>query len=287
MKPRYVFVEAWSIARSGPRQTAMAILLVSLSLYVPGLVAILAKNLARLAGPEAAAPAAIVTLTADASAREIAGRVAADSRVARVRIVSSEAALARFRRAYPELGAAIGDLAEAPFPPTLEVELRAGAPPDAAGEIASAARAWPGVEAAEAEGEAGRRFRDALTLLRGTGIFLGVILAAAAILSVASTVRLALDLHREEIEIMRLMGATETAVRAPFWLHATAVGLSGGSVALLLLWGTWRWAARAAQDNPLLASFLGEFLSLPVALALPLAGSAAGLLGSLLSTTRR
>ena len=50
---------------------------------------------------------------------------------------------------------------------------------------------------------------------------------------------------------------------------------------------TWKAAVRAAAGNPLLASFLGEFLSLPAALALPLAGSAAGLLGSFLSTTRR
>jgi cell division transport system permease protein len=265
----------------------MAVLLVALSLYVPALLALLAKNLGRLAGEEAAAPAVVVTLEREDLARTIANKIAEDRRIARVRIVGSAAALERFRRAYPQLGAALQDLAEAPFPPSLEVELRAGASPDAAAEIASAARAMPGVEAAESEEEAGRRFRNALALLRGTGIFLGLILAAAAILSVASTIRLALDLHREEIEIMRLMGATETAVRAPFWLHATAVGLLGGAIALGLLYATWRGAMRAAGGNPLLTSFLGEFLSLPTALALPLAGAVAGLVGSLLSTARR
>ncbi|HEY7862581.1 MAG TPA: permease-like cell division protein FtsX [Thermoanaerobaculia bacterium] len=287
MKARYVFGEAWSIARSGPRQTIMAVLLVALSLYVPALLALLAKNLGRLAGEEAAAPAVVVTLEREELAREIANRLAEDRRIARLRIVGSAAALERFRRSYPQLGEALRDLSEAPFPPTLEVELRPGVEPDAAGEIASAARGMPGVEAAEAEEEAGRRFRNALTLLRGTGIFLGAILAAAAVLSVASTIRLALDLHREEIEIMRLMGATEAAVRAPFWLHATVVGLVGGAFALGALYVTWRAAIRGAGGNPLLTAFLGEFLSLPVAFALPLAGAAAGLLGSLLSTTRR
>ncbi|HEY7368463.1 MAG TPA: permease-like cell division protein FtsX [Thermoanaerobaculia bacterium] len=286
MKARYVFGEAWSIARSGPRQTIMAVLLVALSLYVPALLALLAKNLGRLAGEEAAAPAVVVTLEREDLGRTIAYKIAEDRRIARVRIVGSAAALERFRRAYPQLGEALRDLAEAPFPPSLEVELRPDASPDAAAEIASAARAMPGVEAAESEEEAGRRFRNALALLRGTGIFLGLILAAAAILSVASTIRLALDLHREEIEIMRLMGATETAVRAPFWLHATAVGLVGGAIALVLLYATWRGAMRAAGGNPFLTSFLGEFLSLPTALALPLAGAVAGLVGSLLSTAR-
>ncbi len=52
VKPRYVFGEALSIARSGPRQTAMAVLLVALALYVPGLLALLSRNLGRLAAAE-------------------------------------------------------------------------------------------------------------------------------------------------------------------------------------------------------------------------------------------
>jgi cell division transport system permease protein len=289
VKPRYIFGEALSVARSGPRQTAMAVLLIALALYVPGLLVLLSRNLGRLAAAEGEPVAVVVTLEAAADARGIAERLARQPRVSRVRIVGSAAALERFRNAYPELGEALGGLGEAPFPPSLEVFLAPGAAPEAARRIAAEARSWPGVESSESELEQGRRFRDAVRLLRAGGVFLGAILAAAAILSVASAIRLALDLHREEIEIMRLMGATETAIRAPFWLYASAEGLAGGILALLLLLATHRlgvaWLAR--DPHPVLGAIFGRFFDLPSALAIPLAGLAAGFVGSLLSLGRR
>lgn len=285
VKVRYVFSEAWSVARSGARQTAMAVLLTALALYVPGLLALLAKNLGRLASGPEEPTAAVITADPAADLYALANRFAADRRVGKVRIVRGAAALERFRRAYPSLGAALAELEEAPFPPTLEVVLRPGAPLGAAEQIARAARTWPGVEMAESEEEFGRRFRDGLRLLRAAGLFLGVVLTVAAVLSVASGIRLALDLHREEIEIMRLMGATESAIRAPFWLHAAFVGFAGGTGALMLLYATYRLAISllARDPHPILSLFWVSFLDPPAAILLPAVGMAAGFVGSLLS----
>jgi cell division transport system permease protein len=289
IKPRYVFGEAWSVARTGPRQTAMAVLLVALALYVPGLLALLSRNLGRLAAAEGEPVAVVVTLDASADAHGLARRLAEDRRVVRVRIVGSAAALERFRRAYPDLGKALGGLEEVPFPPTLEVSLSGSAPTGTGRSIAEAVRTWSGVESAESEEEYGRRFRDAVRLMRGAGIFLGAVLTAAAILSVASAIRLALDLHREEIEIMRLMGATEGAIRAPFWLYASAEGLAGGTLALLLLYATYRvatsWLAR--DPHPVLSVLWVRFLDLPTALLLPAVGLVAGFVASVVSIGRR
>jgi cell division transport system permease protein len=288
MNSRYLFGEAWSIARSGPRHTAAAVALIALAFYVPGLFALVSRNLGRLAGSAREPTAAILTLDAAADTRAIAKRVAHDPRVAKVTIVGSDAALERFRRAYPDLGRAIAELGEAPFPPTIEVSLKPAAPPRVARDIALAARSWPGVESAEAEEEFAKRFRDGVRLLRGAGLFLGGLLTAAAVLSVGSAVRLALDLHRDEIDIMRRMGATETAIRAPFWLHASFEGLAGGAVALALLYGTYRAALYllSREPHPVLSLFWVGFLDLPTALALPAVGASAGFLGSLLSLSK-
>jgi cell division transport system permease protein len=285
---RYLFGEAWSIARSGARQTVMAVVLVALGLYVPGLIVLLSKNLGRLAAAGGDPPAAVVTLEATADSREIAGRIAADARVARVRIVSSAEALDRFRKAYPDLGGALAELKEAPFPPTLEIFVRPGSS-SAAGQIAEAARRLPGVETAESEEGFDRRFREAVRLLRGAGLFLGGLLTIAAVLTVASAIRLALDLHRDEIEIMRLMGATEGAVRAPFWLYGAFEGLAGGACALGLLAATYVAATRllARHPHPVLSIFWTSFLDWPAAAALPLAGTLAGFIGSVLSLGRK
>jgi cell division transport system permease protein len=288
-RPRYVFGEAWSIARSSPRQTAAAITLIALALYVPGLLALISHNLSRLAVEEKDPTSVVLTLEPQTDARAIATRLQADGRIRLVRIVSSDAALARFRRAYPDIGAAVADLKEAPFPPSIEVVLKPGAPRSASREVAAAARVWPGVESAESEEEFSRRFRDAISLVRNAGLFLGAVLTLAAVLSVASAVRLALDLHRDEVGIMRLMGATESAIRAPFWLYATTEGLVGGALALGILYGTYRYAAHwlARDPHPVLSVLWVGFLALPTALLLPAAGAAAGLLGSLLSLGKR
>jgi len=288
MNSRYLFGEAWAIAKSGPRHTAMAVASIALALYVPGLFALVSRNLARLAGPVREPVAAIVTLDPAADARALAARAAADPRVARVTIVPSAAALERFRRAYPALGGALADLGEAPFPPTIELVLRPSTPARAARELAAAARTWPGVDSAESEEEFARKFRDGVRMLRAAGLFLGGLLTFAAILSVASAVRLALDLHRDEIDIMRRMGATEAAIRAPFWLHASFEGLAGGAVALLLLFATYRTALHllSREPHPVLSLFWVGFLDLPTALALPAVAMAAGFLGSLLSLSK-
>jgi cell division transport system permease protein len=288
MNSRYLFGEAWAIAKSGPRHTAVAVALIALAFYVPGLFALVSRNLGRLAGSAREPTAVILTLDAGADARAIAGRLAEDPRLARITIVGSAAALERFRRAYPDLGGAIAELGEAPFPPTIEVTLKPSTRPAAAREIAADARSWPGVDGAESEEEFAKKFRDGVRLLRGAGLFLGALLTVAAILSVASAVRLALDLHRDEVEIMRRMGATETAIRAPFWLNATFEGLAGGALALLLLYVTYRAAAQvlSREPHPVLSLFWVGFLDLPTAVALPLVGGAAGFLGSLLSLSR-
>lgn len=287
--PRYVVAEAWSIAKSSPRQTAAAVTLIALALYVPGLLALLSRNLGRLAPSDPEPVAVVVTLQRDTDIRALAARLAGDARIKTVRIVGSDAALERFRRAYPDIGAALADLKEAPFPPALEVVLKPGAAARTASEIAAAARLWPGVDSAESEEEFSRRFRDALGLVRNAGLFLGGVLTLAAILSVASAVRLALDLHRDEVGIMRLMGATEGAIRAPFWLYATAEGFFGGGLALGFLYATYRFAAHwlARDPHPLLSVLWVGFVSLPTALLLPAAGAAAGLVGSLLSLGRK
>ena len=129
-----------------------------------------------------------------------------------------------------------------------------------------------------------------MRLLRGAGLFLGGVLAAAAILSVASAIRLALDLHREEIEIMRLMGATEAAIRAPFWLYASAEGLarrnSGTAPSCMRRIASPPPGSRATRTRSSLRLWV-RFLDAPTALLLPLTGLAAGFLASLLSMGRK
>ncbi|HKF41929.1 MAG TPA: permease-like cell division protein FtsX [Thermoanaerobaculia bacterium] len=285
---RYLFGEAWSIARSGARQTILAVALIALGLYVPGLLVLLSGNLGRLATMGGEPPSVVATLEASADAQAVAARLAADPRVERVRVVTSPEALDRFRRSYPDLGAALAELKEAPFPPTVEVYVKPASSADSP-KVAEEARRLPGVESADSEEGFDRRFQEAVRVLRGAGFFLGGLLTVAAILSVASAIRLALDLHRDEIEIMRLMGATEGAVRAPFWLYGAFEGLTGGALALGLLFATYAGVSRFLflHPHPVLSIFWARFLDWRISSAMPAAGMAAGFLGSVLSLGRK
>jgi cell division transport system permease protein len=282
---RHAFGEAWSIARSGPGRTLLSVGLISLALYVPGLLVLLTENASRLAARVDNPPSLVITVAPTSDPHPLAGAVAGLPGVVRVRIVGSGAARARFEQTFPDLKTALSDLKDLEFPATLEVILSRHSSKDAASRLAAKCRAMPGVEQVQEEQVFEARFREFLSIMRRFALGLGTILCLAAVLSVATAVRLALDQHRDEVEIMRLMGATEWKIRAPFWLHGALEGATGGLLAILLLLATYQAASQmlAGASHPVLAIFWVKFFQPLELVVFPLAGSLAGLLGAALS----
>ena len=121
-----------------------------------------------------------------------------------------------------------------------------------------------------------------------TGVVLAVFLTLGAAFTIANVVRLTILLHRDEIEILRLVGAPEFLIRGPYLLGGLVQGLLGALVALALLWVATRavlaWVA--ATKNALLGVFAVRFLPASACLLLVTFGLAAGLLGGLLAVRR-
>ncbi|MGH9443411.1 MAG: cell division protein FtsX [Thermoanaerobaculia bacterium] len=281
---RHAFAEAWSIARSGPGLTVLAVGLITLALYIPGLLLLLTQNVSRLATNVEVPPSFVATLSPDSDARSVANAIAAEPEVVRVRIVRPAAARDHFLATFPDLRPALVRLPDLEFPTALEVVLSPSSL-NSSTRLAAKARRLPGVEQVQEEAAFEARFREAVSVVKRFAYLLGAGLCLAGIFSVASAVRLALDQHRDEVEIMRLMGATEAKIRAPFWLHGALEGAAGGSLALVLLVVTYVVATRFLQGapHPILSIFWVRFFS-PAALAVfPAAGAAAGLLGAALS----
>ena len=298
LKPRYVFGEAWSIARSGPRPDgARRRPRRALALRSRACSRSSRRTSARLA------PAG-----GDLRRRSSDARAGAPTRRAIARPARGRPARRRGPhrcRAKPRSSGSDGririwarrssDLNEAPVP----ADPRGAHAPRAAGRLGAVdRRGAPGVLAGRRDGGVRGRTSAAgsptrVRILRGAGLLLGGVLVVAAILSVASAIRLALDLHREEIEIMRLMGATEAAIRAPFWLHAAARGARSEARSRSAC-STRRTAAgslllaRDAASDPV--RLLGRVPRLARrCCSCPRSGCAAGFVGSLLSigTARR
>jgi cell division transport system permease protein len=285
---RHAFSEAWSITRTAPVQTAIAVGLIGISLFVPGLLFLVTGNVARLVDPGTSAPSLVLTLAEPADARAIAETVAKLPIVERVTIVRPAAARERFGRAFPDLRPALAQIPNLHFPTSIEIVLSASAGPDASEKAAAAARGLPGVEEVSRESEMEARLRTGLSLARRGAAALGGILLLASILSVSSAVRLALDQHRDEIEILRLMGATEGAIRAPFWLQGALEGAAGGLLALGLLLGAYLGASRAVSggSHPFGAILWAGFLPPAACAAFVLMGSLSGILGAVLAVRR-
>jgi len=153
--------------------------------------------------------------------------------------------------------------------------------------LAAAARALPQVEGARAGAEAVDRLVEVTRVIRLAGTAATVGLALVAMLIIVTTIRLTVFARREEIEIMRLVGATAWFIRWPFVVEGAITGIGGALAALLVVGGAYAWlvwGARAASPwVPLLAP---EQVALALTWKLLLWGLLIGVLGSLLAVRR-
>jgi cell division transport system permease protein len=196
--------------------------------------------------------------------------------VADVGYVSPDSALQRARAELEEFR----DVMEgAMLPGSVELRLKEGArDPETVQAISRRLQTYPVVE----EVRYGREWVEKLYRIRNiagiAGSVLGSVFALVAIIIIGSTIRMAILARTKEIEIMRLVGATNNFVRLPYLIDGTLKGLAGGAIAALLSWT----AVQLVSKNLMAAQFFNaEQVMLGIA-----AGGVLGLVGSWLSVGR-
>lgn len=275
------------------RMTLVSVLQIAFSLFLVGLFLLAAENLGGVVETlrEETAVTVFLKPDADEAARTALETTARDSRlVAAARRVSAEDARARFARSFGSLAGAAGSLAGNPFPASIELDLLPGAISSAALRpfLANLAAA-PGVDEVQFDVDWVRRLRGVVRLVAASGLFAGLLLALGAAFTIANVVRLTILLHRDEIEILRLVGAPEVLIRGPFLLGGVLQGLLGGLAALGMLALAFRGLLLfvASTENVLLGVFVVRFLSPSTCAVLVLGGVVAGLLGGTVASRRR
>jgi cell division transport system permease protein len=132
------------------------------------------------------------------------------------------------------------------------------------------------------------RFSAFMVLFQVLGLGLGGLLLLTAIFVISNTIRLNIFARREEIEIMRLVGATGTFIRAPFYIEGILQGLLGACLALAILFVFFQLFLTKVYEplKYLLGNFPLQFLTPRQAAQLALGGLALGLLGTQVSVGR-
>jgi cell division transport system permease protein len=149
----------------------------------------------------------------------------------KVKFVSKDEALARMEKSNPEL---VENLSSNPLPHAFEVTPRRAEDVSVIADRIDGANLAGVEKVSYAEKVADRILRVASVV---SAIFLVavIVLVAASTLLIANTIRLSIFARRREIEVMKLVGATNWFVRGPFMIEGLLCGLAGSAVAILLL----------------------------------------------------
>jgi cell division transport system permease protein len=170
----------------------------------------------------------------EASAAQInavAAKLDADPRVKKYTFVSREEALQRMKKRYPDLFKA--GLTSNPLPASEEVEPKKAEDADA---IYRSFSPHPsGVESIGYGRKTANRILRVAHVIELVFVIAVAILLVAATLLIANTIRLSIFSRRREIEVMKLVGATNWFVRGPFMLEGLITGFVGSLIAIVLL----------------------------------------------------
>lgn len=219
--------------------------------------------------------------------RILAERVRGDAAVESLAVVDKDAARERFKTLFRDLRALPEELGENPFPASFEITLRPDhQTPAAVARFVRAFEMAPGVDEVQYDLLWIQRLSTAVRLVRGLGAFLGGILALAGVFTISNVVRLTVYARQDELDIMRLVGATQAYVRGPFVVEGMLQGGVGGLLSVGLLWLAFRvFAADALQASDLLGR-AAVVLPGEILLAIVAGGMAVGVVGSLVSLGR-
>jgi cell division transport system permease protein len=230
---RVVLAEAWRSLTASISTTIAATMTVLIGMFLVGLLIALGSWAMSWSDDAKKKLLVKVYLTDDATAQQVnavRAKLESDSRVASVSFVSKDQALKIMEGKYPDL---VENLPGNPLPRSFEVKPTRGEHVEAISQSLSPPP--PGVDKVKYGKKTADRVLQVarvFTVLSVLGI--AVLLVAATIL-IGNTIRLSIFARRREIEVMKLVGASNWFVRGPFVVEGMMCALAGSLAAVLLL----------------------------------------------------
>lgn len=250
--------EALRAFRRSPVLSALSVTTIAFSLFAFGLFGLVALNL-RNALQQVEDRVEIRGFVASGTAPEASAAAVGDvslfPEVATVRLVTESQALERARRELAEFE----DVFESGLlPASIEVRLKPGMrDPETVRAVARRLEMYDFIDDVRFGEEWVENLYRLRNIATGAGLALGLTFALVAMIIIGSTIRMAVLARSREIAIMRLVGATDGFIRAPFLVEGLLKGTLGGLLALVLTWIAFevsgRWIMQVTYFDPLLA----------------------------------
>ncbi len=275
-----------------PFATVMTILMIAVALALPTCLYVLLNNLQTVSQKWGDTGQITVFLHGNASQQqidEVKNQLENNSQIEKVVYISAKQALEEFKQ-RSEFNELIDGLPSNPLPPSLVVT-----PSDEAkqsnklNQLTSQFKKLPHVEQVQLDMQWLQRLQSITEIIRRAILAIGLMLGLSVLLVVGNSIRLDIENRREEIEVTKLIGATDRFIRRPFLYGGMWFGLLGGVLALLLVFIVLLLIRQPAQE--LVTLYNSEFqLILPSfsqSIALLLSSIFLGLFGSWLAVNRR
>ncbi len=220
-----------------PFANLMTILVIAVTLALPAAMHLVIKNARAISGNLENAldfSVYLTTGTSLAEAENLARIIGQRADVESVVFVSAEEALEEFKK-HSGFGSALDHLEGNPLPHTLVVRPSGANTAQSMSLLNEELTNLPETDLVQVDTEWVQRFLAILDMLQRAIAMGGVLLGVAIIIIIGNTIRLDIQNRREEIEVTKLIGASNAFVRRPFLYTGLWYGLGGGLLALALV----------------------------------------------------
>jgi cell division transport system permease protein len=215
----------------------MIVLVIAVTLALPAAMYLVIKNAQSIGSNWENALDFSIYLKSDVTledATQLAGLIRQRADVAQVTIISAQDALDEFKSASG-FGAALDHLKTNPLPHTLVVRPSGANTEQSMILLHEEIGNLPEADLVQVDTEWVQRFHAILDILRRAIAIGAVLLGVAIVVIIGNTIRLDIQNRRDEIEVTKLIGASNAFVRRPFLYSGLWYGLGGGLLALALV----------------------------------------------------
>ena len=221
-----------------PLGSALNVMVIGIAMSLPVSLYVVIDNLKSASHQLTVEPQVSAFMALDASRGEVAQietRLRQNARVRKFSFVPRDLAMKELRQSSG-LDDVVDSLQQNPLPDAFIVTAKDSSA-SALEALRDEIRQWPRVAHIQLDAEWARRLDATLRLCQLVVAVLGALLALALIAVTFNTIRLQVLTRRDEIEVIKLIGATDTFIRRPFLYYGALQGCAGGAVAWLIVSG--------------------------------------------------